>query len=176
MVELRAATPADAHAIATVNVASWRAAYRGLVADEVLAGLSVAVRERFWSGVLAAPPPRGRIVVATAGPDVVGFAFTGHPLRPDDPHDPDRGDLYSLYLRPGVWGRGIGTRLHAAALDGLRDCGFTRAGLWVLDGNTRALRFYARVGWTETGRTVTDRGPGGVALFERRLHRASVTP
>ena len=41
MVELREATPADAPALAAVQVASWRAAYRGLMPDGVLAGLSV---------------------------------------------------------------------------------------------------------------------------------------
>jgi ribosomal protein S18 acetylase RimI-like enzyme len=30
----------------------------------------------------------------------------------------------------------------AGAIDRLRSCGFTHAGLWVLDTNQRALRFY----------------------------------
>jgi hypothetical protein len=32
-----------------VNGASWRVAYRGLMPDDVVAGLSVPDRERFWS-------------------------------------------------------------------------------------------------------------------------------
>jgi hypothetical protein len=66
MVELRNATPADARAIAAVNVASWRAAYRGLMPDDVLSGLSVPDRERFWSDTLSAHEPRTSVVVATA--------------------------------------------------------------------------------------------------------------
>jgi GNAT superfamily N-acetyltransferase len=88
-----------------------------------------------------------------------------------DGADPDLGDVYVLYLDPDVWRRGIGTRLHEAALDRLRSCGFTRAGLWVLDTNERALRFYSDQGWTDTGRRQVDRGPGGTELHERRLHR-----
>jgi hypothetical protein len=42
--------------------------------------------------------------------------------------------------------------------------------LWVLDTNERALRFYYRHGWTDTGRSQLDRGPGGTELHERRLH------
>jgi ribosomal protein S18 acetylase RimI-like enzyme len=102
---------------------------------------------------------------------VVGFAATGPPLVPADRPDPGRGDLYLIYLDPGVWHRGVGTRLHGAALDRLRSCGFTRAGLWVLDTNDRALRFYRRHGWSDTGRSRIDRGPGGVELNELRLHR-----
>lgn len=171
MVELRDATQADAHAIATMLVDSWRAAYRGLLPDEVLAGLSIPEREQFWSDVLTARPPHARAVVATTAGAIVGFAATGPPLVPADRADPTLGDLYALYLAPDVWRCGIGTQLHAAALDRLRSCGFTHAGLWVLDTNERALHFYYRHGWTDTGRSQFDEGPGGTELHERRLHR-----
>ena len=171
MVELRDATQADAHAIATVLVQSWRAAYRGLLPDDVLADLSIPDREQFWSDVLTARPPRTRAVVATIADAVVGFAATGPPLLAADRTDPAHGDLYALYLAPDIWRRGIGTQLHAAALDRLRACGFTHAGLWVLDTNERALSFYHRHGWTDTGRSQRDRGPGDTELHERRLNR-----
>jgi GNAT superfamily N-acetyltransferase len=155
----------------TPSPASWRAAYRGLLPDDVLAGLSIPDRERFWSEALTARAPRTSAVVATIAGDVVGFAATGPPLVPADRADPTLGDLYALYFDPEVWRRGIGGRLHAAALDRLGACGFTHAGLWILDTNERALRFYLRHGWTDTGRTQLDRGPGGTELHERRLHR-----
>ncbi|MEJ3652478.1 GNAT family N-acetyltransferase [Actinomycetes bacterium KLBMP 9759] len=171
MTDVRPAAPADAPAIATVLVRSWRAAYRGLLPDEVLAGLSVADRERLWSDVLSTRPPGISAAVAVDGGSIVGFTATGPPLVPADRADPTLGDLYSLYLDPDVWHRGIGTRLHAAALDGLRSCGFTHAGLWILQDNTRATRFYEHHGWLDTGRTQLDRGPGGVELLERRMRR-----
>ncbi|HVK24347.1 MAG TPA: GNAT family N-acetyltransferase [Actinokineospora sp.] len=170
MVEFRDATPADVHDIAGVLVRSWRAAYRGLLPDDVLAGLSVAEREQLWSGILTTRPPRVRAVVATLADAIVGFAAVGPPLVPADRADSTLGDLYSLYLAPEVWRRGIGTQLHAVAIDGLRSGGFTRAGLWVLDTNEPAIRFYLRLGWIDTGRTQLDQGPGGVELRERRLH------
>ena len=171
MVELRDATLADAHAIANVLVQSWRAAYRDLLPDEVLASLSVPDREKLWSDFLTARPPHTRAVVATMAGAIVGFAATGPPLVPTDRADPTVGDLYALYLAPDVWRRGIGTQLHAAALDQLRSSGFTHAGLWILDTNERALRFYYRHGWTDTGRSQLDQGPGDIELHERRLHR-----
>ena len=172
MVELRDATPADAYALATVHVASWRAAYRGLMPDEVLAGLSVPEREEIWSDRLTAQEARTSVVVATDARQFVGFAAAGPPLDPTDRADPTLGHLYALYLDPDHWGRGIGTPLHAAALDRLVTHSFTHAGLWVLDGNLRALRFYHRHGWTDTGRTQIDRGPQDIELHERRLHRS----
>jgi ribosomal protein S18 acetylase RimI-like enzyme len=175
MVELRDATPADARAIAAVNVASWRVAYRGLIPDDVLAGLSVPDRERFWFDTLSAQGPRTSVVVAAAVHAVVGFAAAGPPVDPADRADPTLGDLYALYLDPGSWGRGIGARLHATVLDRLRARGFTSAGLWILDGNQRAWRFYHRHGWTDTGRTQVDRGPAGIELHERRLRRTLIS-
>jgi GNAT superfamily N-acetyltransferase len=171
MVDIRDAAPADAQALATVQVASWRAAYRGLMPDEVLAGLSVPDHERLWFDRLAALPPRTSVVVAVAARRIVGFASAGPPLDPGDRADAALGDLYALYLDPDHWGRGIGAPLHAAALDRLVTHGFTHAGLWVLDGNQRALRFYHRHGWTDTGRTQVDRGPQDIELHERRLGR-----
>lgn len=171
MVELRDAARADAHAIANVLVDSWRAAYRGLLPDEVLAGLSVHDREQFWADALTARPPQTRMVVATIAGTIVGFAATGPPLVPADRADPTVGDLYALYLTPDVWRQGIGTQLHGAALGRLRSCGFTRAGLWILDTNERALSFYYRHGWTDAGRSQLGRGPDGIELHERRLHR-----
>ena len=49
---IRAATPADARAIAEVHVASWRVGYRGLVPDEVLAAHSVEKRTEQWEELL----------------------------------------------------------------------------------------------------------------------------
>lgn len=171
MAELRDAVPADAHRIADVLARSWRAAYRGLIPDEVLADLSISVWEQRWSDALTTPPPNTGAVVATIDGAIVGFAATGPPLVATDRADPTLGDLYALYLDPDVWRRGIGTQLHAAALDRLRSCDFTHAGLWILDTNERALRFYLGRGWSDAGRTQLDRGPGGVELHERRLQR-----
>jgi GNAT superfamily N-acetyltransferase len=172
MVELRDAAPADAHALATVQVTSWRAAYRGLMPDEVLAGLSVPDGQQRWTDRLTDPAPRTSVVVAIDARQLIGFAAVGPPLVPTDRADSTLGDLYALYLDPGHWGRGLGTPLHAAALDRLVTHDFTHAGLWILDGNQRALRFYHRHGWTDTGRTQIDRGPQDIELHERRLHRS----
>jgi GNAT superfamily N-acetyltransferase len=170
MVELRDATPDDAHAIATVHVASWQVAYRGLLPDDLLDGLSVTDRARRWADGLSTPAPRSRTVLAVDGTAVLGFAATG-PAR--DADDSAAGELYAVYLDPATWGRGHGRRVHDGALDNLRADGFAHACLWLLDGNARAAAFYHRQGWSETGETKVDRDlGGGGALRERRLRRA----
>jgi hypothetical protein len=46
--EIRAATISDAYGIAEIQVAGWQAAYRGLMPDSLLDGLSVPKREEMW--------------------------------------------------------------------------------------------------------------------------------
>lgn len=166
---IRDAWPGDALAIATVNVASWRVAYRDLLPADVLAGLSVPERERWWAGLLAKPPERTAVLLATDGDAVIGFASVGPSLDVDAPAD--TGTLYTLYLDPDHWGRGVGARLHAAAVRRLLGLGYTSATLWVLDGNERATGFYRRQGWSPDGHRQVDSGPSGVRLDEVRYGR-----
>lgn len=48
MITVRHATANDAAAIAQVHVASWQAAYRGLLPEALLVSLSVERRQRHW--------------------------------------------------------------------------------------------------------------------------------
>lgn len=153
MTGIRDARDTDAAGIAAVHVMSWQAAYRGLLPDDVLDGLSVDVRSEFWAATL----PDAPVLVATIDGTVVGFAAVG----------PER--LRALYVHPAHWRAGIGTRLHDAAVERLGLLGCTDATLWVLDGNDRGLAFYARCGWVDTGERQVETGPGGVPLPERRL-------
>ena len=46
---IRAATATDAAAIAGIHVRSWQSAYRGMIDDDILDGLSVAGRTADWT-------------------------------------------------------------------------------------------------------------------------------
>ena len=48
---LRAASAADAHAIANIKIAAWRVAYRGIVPDRILDHLSLDDVRANWLGV-----------------------------------------------------------------------------------------------------------------------------
>jgi GNAT superfamily N-acetyltransferase len=170
VIEIRAAEVSDAGGIAAVHVASWQVAYRDLLPEDVLAGLSVVAREQMWSTILREPSPCSAVYVAARRGEVLGFAGIG--VSRDGDADGDVGELSALYLQPGHWRQGIGSRLHAAAVAGLCDRGFNTATLWVLEGNDRALRFYEQAGWVEDGQFKVDRRPGGLELPERRMHRA----
>ena len=120
-ISIRRAGPGDAGGIARVLVAAWRAAYRGLLSDEVLDRLSVEDAERRWGERIARP--WGHILVAEQAARLVGFAACGE--SQDEDVDRERvGEIYVLYVHPEVWRRGVGTALLREALARLRADGF----------------------------------------------------
>jgi GNAT superfamily N-acetyltransferase len=142
------ATAADARRIAELHVRAWRAAYRGLLPDALLDTQSVDRREEQWRGWNSGHPLR-RIWLVEGDGALCGFAATG-PSR-DAGAPASTGEVYAIYLDPGVIGTGVGRALFAHAGDALRTQRFTRAMLWVLDTNARARRFYEAAGWRPDG-------------------------
>jgi GNAT superfamily N-acetyltransferase len=136
--EIRAATPADAGAIAEVHVASWRSAYHGIVPDDWLAKLDVPRRTEQWEKLLG-----GTIVLVADDGGVVGFVAA----------HADTGEIAALYLAPDRMRAGIGTQLLDAVHDRLRAAGRTRARLWVFTANQPARAFYAAHGYAHDGTT-----------------------
>jgi len=175
-VTVRRATAADARAIATIRVTSWRAAYDGLVPTALLDRLDIRFeaqrRAQNWGRYHGDPRSMEFLALRSGRP--VGWASVG-PCRDDDVGAGVRGELLALYALPAQWSTGVGHALITAAEDALRSSGFRIASLWVLDGNERAARFYERHGWREDGAVKDDErivgGTGIPALRERRRVR-----
>lgn len=163
---IRAATVEDAPGIAAAHVASWRAAYRGLLPQALLDGLSVERRTAQWQRDIA----NGMSVHVAVDPggDVGGFVATGR-SRDDDAAE-TVGELIAIYLRPRLIGLGLGGRLHAAGVSDLATR-FEQATLWVLDGNARSCAFYERQGWRPDG-TVKRDTLGDAHVVEVRYRRS----
>lgn len=177
-VRVRAARPADAGAMAAVNVRCWQETYRGVMRDAVLDDPALpAARERFWTAALTDERYRGNgVAVAEAGAEVVGIAMSGPPL--DDDAAWSR-QLYVLYLLAAHHGSGGGRALLEAVVGPGEP-----AALWVADPNPRAQAFYRRHGFVPDGTTKVEDdvrhlrmvrgGPdaAGPAAVARRAHPA----
>ncbi len=153
--DVRVAPPADAADIADVHVEAWKTAYRSLVPDAFLDGLSVSDRATRWSEILDPPrqdsSPTATTLVGVRGGELVGFCSVG-PAR-DPTHPPRTGEVWALYTHPKVWGTHTGWELLERGCAELGDTGHRTACLWVLEGNHRAIRFYRRAGWATSGAT-----------------------
>ncbi len=148
---IRVAVPEDARAIADVHVSSWGWAYRDDLPEAAIASRTVEDRERMWTEWFGSDEPAAGLLVAEDDGRVVGFSGFGA-SRDDDASD-GTGEIRTIYLLEEVAGRGIGRDLFARANAALRELGFRRATLWVLETNVRSRRFYERAGWSWDGTT-----------------------
>lgn len=148
---LRRAGHRDAFAIARAHVESWQASYLGLIPAAVLNRLSVPAQAVSWRRILSTDDHRGaRTWIITDGSLVLGFCSAG-PSRDDEEDFVTVGEIYTIYLIPPAWGRGLGAELLEAAQSDLANRGHQAVTLWVLEGNTRARRFYELNGFAPDG-------------------------
>lgn len=112
---VRTARPSDAPAMGALVVRAWQAAYRELMPDDYLDGLTVDDRADLWTRVLTGEldPPRAVFVAADHDGRIVGFVAVGGEM---DVADATRGQVYALNVDPDRWGHGVGRRCWASPL------------------------------------------------------------
>lgn len=150
--KIRPATVEDAVQLAHVHRNSWRATYRGVLTDEYLDALDVDRMASNWRRNILRVPVGTLHLAAEVEGKVVGFASCG-PAREEKS---DAGQLYAINVDPGSWARGVGSALFSAAEQALVEAGYSRAYLWVEQGNDRAIRFYTKRGWLDDGGMLED--------------------
>ena len=161
---IRVAEPRDAREIADVHVESWKAAYRGLMPSAFLDGLNATDRGPAWRDRLAGPLEV--MLVVEEAEHVVGWAMGGRSRDVDAP--PSTAELFAINLDPAVWRRGAGRLLWESCRESFRLRGYTRASLWVLEGNVRARAFYEAQGFHRDPTLTVTREFGGAELVEVR--------
>jgi ribosomal protein S18 acetylase RimI-like enzyme len=147
---IRQATTSDAHGIAEIVVRGWQTAYRAILPDDFLAGLSVGAREVAWRMRLESSADAGdSIWVAEVAGAAIGFVSCGPPR---DKHLPSRAaEIYAIYVDPTSWRRGAGRALLQTATTHLRSLGTEILVLWVLEENAAGRAFYEAMGWRPDG-------------------------
>jgi GNAT superfamily N-acetyltransferase len=166
-VKIRKATLEDAEAIATVHVASWQAAYKGIMPEQFLKTLSLEARAATWRKLLQAGTSQA--LVAQVDEVIIGWIAFGA-CRDKDKYS-NWAEIEALYVLPEFWRKGIGGRLSDSARQLLHTAGYTFATLWVLSENHHARAFYQRNGFTQDDSSKLIQ-IGGVQLTEIRYHCA----
>jgi ribosomal protein S18 acetylase RimI-like enzyme len=158
------ATPADAQAVAEVQVLSWQQAYRGIFPDEFLAQLSVERRTAMWRDSIATGRPQ--VLVARIEDRVAGFIACG-PCR-DEAAPDTTAEVWAFYLAPDRWSTGMGRALWQAARERMLLQGAHHVSLWVIATNPRAIRFYLAAGFCPEPGSIKPLTIGGVQVQEER--------
>ena len=144
---IRNADIRDAALLAEIHAAAWHAAYRGIVPDEVLSEFTVEKRRATFEQQIGEGIATYTLVYD--GDIATGFMSLGKSWDADA--DETCGEIWSIYLRPDCWGKGLGTRLMRWGLAGLKKRGYLEATLWVLEENLAARAFYEKLGFVHDG-------------------------
>lgn len=145
---IREATAFDSTALARVHVASWRAAYRGIIDDDWLDALSIDAQAARWQRWFRSRPASCFTRVAVdARARVVGYASGGEARVRSRP---TLGEVYTIYLLPEAQRRGTGARLLRSMARGLDLHGMDAMVVWALERNP-ARAFYAALGGLHCG-------------------------
>ncbi len=159
---IRLATLDDVEALAVLHVRAWQSAYRGLLPDDLLDGISLEEwTRRRRRGMEQPASPLTRTWVRVGARGLIGFSIAG-PCRDADLPVGVTGEVYAMYLEPSAVGLGHGRALMEHSLRVLEEQGFREVALWVLEQNARARRFYELAGFrldpAAPPRTVTIQG------------------
>ncbi|MFF5207047.1 GNAT family N-acetyltransferase [Streptosporangium sp. NPDC000396] len=161
--------PDDAEDVLRIKNETWKTAYQGLLPQDFLDDLRVEPRAvEVWRGRLADDALHA--MIGEVDGEAAGFSLFGSARD----EGLTGGEIYAIYVLSSHWSTGLGLALMERSTARLREMGHADVGLWVLEGNTRARRFYERFGFTPSGRTQDVEGmPFPVPEVHYRL---SLTP
>jgi len=140
VIHIRYASVLDAAIIAQIHTSSWQAAYTGIVPDEILNSLDPVKRSQQLKIQINEFPESYGIVYK--GEEPTGFICFGR-SRYQDGLEND-GEIFAIYLHPKFYHQGIGTQLIQWGENELRQKGFQRIFIWVLENNVNARNFYQK--------------------------------
>lgn len=167
-IEVRPAKERDAKAIAEVQAAASQQAFKALFPGEAMPEFdSLKKSQSYWREAIEFGDPQ--VLVATQGPQVVGFVGFDRSRDPKTP--PTTGEIWALYAHPHVWGKGVGLALWDGARDALREEGCTKVTVWVPLGYERALRFFGLAGFKREMTSIKTVTKGVVRIEEIRFKR-----
>ncbi len=126
---------------------SWKYAYKGIIPMDYMNSVP---KER-WGGKIT---ENGRTEIgAFEDGRIIGTAsFCASRWK----KFADHGEIVTIYLLPEYIGRGAGSALIERCISALKEQGFRRILLWVLEENVRARRFYEKHGFVLTDEYMDD--------------------
>src|SRR5215467_8293352 len=146
---VRVARPKDAAEVARIYIESWHDTYPAVLSSALLCAMTPKGQTERWNAAIRAQRRETVLVAEDAKAGLVGMSSLG-PSR-DRAFGYD-GEVYTLYVDPSYYGRGVGRGLLKGCFAVLRARGFTSCVIWAHARNN-ARFFYETMG----GRVVAER-------------------
>lgn len=135
----------DRFAISKVYEESWKYAYQGIVSQDYLNGIPKGE----WASHIEQANRKSLVMVRDE--IIIGTSSFGK-SRMEEMHG--FGEIISLYFLPEYMRKGYGRLLLQAVVSELKEIGFDKAFLWVLEQNWNARYFYEKFGFVQTERSL----------------------
>jgi len=146
-VKIRKGVVIDASAVATININTWKVAYKGIIPQVHLDSLSINDKIPRWEKAIKdLTVNKKELFIAEIsdlnGSEIIGFSMGGPSHFEDYKID---GDLYAIYVLPKYWNQGIGTLLFNSVIKYFLNKNFKTMVIWALKENS-ACNFYEKLG------------------------------
>jgi len=144
-INIRWAQVEDSEVLGTIHAESWKAAYKNIMPDDFLMNISIAKRQKRFEQALINKTEENAVILCND--KIIGFICLGKAR--DEDLDESFGEIWGIYLHPDQWRKGFGRELISWGIKELRNRGYLKIILWVLEENYKARGFYENIGFTE---------------------------
>lgn len=148
-IRVRVASVEDAISMSSVHANSWKKAYQGLIPE----GYLQKIEDTKWVDLIVKGLNEGTMKawVASMRDKIIGCVCVG---KCGYKGYEEQLELISIYVLLEYWHRGAGSILLDEVLAYGLNNDYSKVGLWVLDGNNPAIRFYESKGFFHNGDTM----------------------
>lgn len=149
--EIIRATETAADDMGYVHAASWQAAYKDLISEEILETFTPENRAEIFRDAIRNRPEEYYLFKIDEKP--AGLAML------NKSHEPEAssldGEIYGFYFVPDYWGQRYTHEAFQFSIDRLFEIGYENIFIWVLQDNIRAQRFYRKFNFEPDGKEET---------------------
>lgn len=130
-----------------VHAKSWQRAYRGIVANRIIDEFTPEKRAEVFREAIQSRPEEYYLFKSNNQPAGIALLYKSH----EDKAAVNEGEIYAIYFHPDFWGTSITHMAFEFCIDRLKELGFTKINIWVLEENIRARKFYEKYGFAFDG-------------------------
>jgi predicted N-acetyltransferase YhbS len=139
---IRVARPKDAAEVARIYIESWHDTYPAVLSRQMLCAMTPQGQTARWNAAIRAQKRENVLVAEDAKAGLVAMASLGPARDKSLGYD---GEVYTLYVDPNYFGRGVGKTLLQGCFVALAQRGHTSCVIWAHAKNN-ARFFYETMG------------------------------
>ena len=142
-IDIRKVKQGDADTLAYIQTESWKAAFKGIIDDEMLEKCTDILKARLmYQRLLDDNKGNGYILTVDDKPHCIAYW--------DKARDSDligKAELICIHSLPNNWHKGFGSKMMDMILEDIKKSGYSEVVLWVFRDNLRARAFYEAKGF-----------------------------